>query len=82
MKGNFKWSSEVRKYLIPVEIKDIKLGIWKNVTREQNVRVEKTFRSTELGIDMVEYYYEKCEIGKYYYSKPLSQFLRSYKFLR
>jgi hypothetical protein len=77
-----KWIKEKDKYKIPVNEKEIRMGKWSNVTRQQIVEVLEVSKSTELGVAVVEYYWKDCKIGRFHYIKPLTQFLRSYEIRR
>jgi hypothetical protein len=77
---NYKrWIEEKERYKIPVDEKIIPRGKWSNVTRNQIVEVQGVEMSSELQVNIVEYYWKDCPIGRYYYFKPLTQFLRSYE---
>lgn len=78
MKIDRKWINEKQKYNIPVNVDEIRKGKWSNVTRNQVVEVNEIKTSEMLGVKVVEYYYKDCPIGRYYYIKPVTQFLRSY----
>jgi hypothetical protein len=63
----------------PVDESIIPRGKWSNVTRNQIVEVQEVKMSSELQVKVVEYYWKDCPFGRYYYFKPLTQFLRSYE---
>ena len=73
-----EWKKEKDRYMIPVDEREIPKGTWRNVTRDQVVDVTDVRQSEMLGVKVVEYYWKDCQIGRYYYMKPLTQFLRSY----
>ena len=82
MKNELKWIKERDKYKIPVNEKEIRKGKWSNVTRSQIVEVNEVSQSKMLGVPVVEYYWKECPVGRYYYIKPVTQFLRSYEIRR
>jgi hypothetical protein len=63
----------------PVDENKRPKGKWSNVTRDQIVEVVNNIMSSELQVNVVEYYWRDCPHGRYYYFKPLTQFLRSYE---
>lgn len=69
---NIKFIKEKNKYMIPVDLTELKKGTWINVTRNQIVTVENIYSHG------VEYRWDDCPINKKYYVKSKEHFLRSY----